>query len=153
MPTTITTRLLAVTLVFSTLGCASYFSPALLDSRIVTPISRDSRVLSIKEPMVWYDTNPPKVGILFPAGDYPLVAEDSEYLFYSAPKDIEMRTFSNGNLTEKRASPGGMFIAKSSFSTEPAGAYVDEGGNSFLRIWRLGREFLDMRGSKWELSE
>src|SRR6202012_3516391 len=95
-------------------GCAALppFDPVDNEQRTVTPVSDHARVLTLKEPEVWYDGQPPRNGIRLPAGDYVIEAEDDAFWYFAAPAQIELRglnagTFAGGIALRKHFVPGG----------------------------------------------
>jgi hypothetical protein len=62
----------------------------------------------------------------------PALPEDADYRYFVAPQRIEYRGFRNGTVVDGRFIPGGLFLAKSLFTTFPsAGASRnDYGGNA-----------------------
>ena len=45
--------------------------------------------------------------------------------------------------------PGGIFLAKASFSIVPAGAYLSGNEHTNVLIWKFGSDFMMMKDSKW----
>jgi hypothetical protein len=131
-------------------GCVLPMSPVTNESRIVSPLSNQTKSVTFKEPMVWYDSSfSPTRGIRFPDGTYLLEAEDNDYFYFQAPSQIEYRTMQNGNVTDDHYSSGGLFFKKAAFNLVPAGAYISTDNQTKILTWKLGGNFLNMEGSKW----
>ncbi|HEY4952978.1 MAG TPA: hypothetical protein VII71_06295 [Verrucomicrobiae bacterium] len=131
-------------------GCALPMSPVTNESRTVSPLSNQTKSVTFKEAMVWYDSAfAPTSGIRFSGGTYRLEAEDNDYFYFQAPRQIEYRTIQNGNVTNDHFSPGGLFFKKAAFNFVPAGAYISSDNQMKILTWKLGANFLDMEGSKW----
>jgi hypothetical protein len=140
--------IIAATAFFS--GCVAPMSPATHEARVVSPVVNQTKELVFKEPMVWYDqTFAPTRGIMFPQGTYQIEAEDSDYIYFHAPAEIEYRTLQGGSVTGDRFMPGGVFLAKTAINLVPAGAYLSVDKNTNVLTWKLGGSFLRMEGSKW----
>lgn len=135
---------------FLLFGCGTLrLNPVTADDRIVKPLIVQKKIVTFKESIVWYDQNPPTRGVLFPEGDYPIEAEDGEYLYFKAPKELEYRIFKNGEVIDGRLIPGGMCLNKNLFSMIPAGAYMTVNSSKKTLTFKLGRDFQRMEGNKW----
>jgi hypothetical protein len=131
-------------------GCAVPMSPVTNESRTVSPLPNQTKSVTFKEAMVWYDSaSMPTKGIRFPNGTYLLEAEDKDYFYFQAPSQIEYRTIQNGNVIKDNFSAGGLFFKKAAFNFVPAGAYISVDKQTKILTWKLGANFLDMEGSKW----
>jgi hypothetical protein len=86
-----------------------------------------------------------------PEGTYALEAEDVDYLYFRAPRPIELRVLDHGQPVHGRDVPGGLAIAKG-FSMVPAATYIDAEPGTKTLVFKHGGEFLSMRGSKWKKS-
>ena len=145
--------LLAVTLA----GCGLFhFDPVTAEDREVTRITDPAKTLTLLEPMVWtngrtYETS--TKGERLPEGTYVLEGEDAEYLYFKAPKPIEMRVLKDGKQVDGRDIPGGLALAKS-FKLVPAATYLDVGPRegTVTLVFKHGGEFMEMRGEKWKTS-
>ena len=139
---------IAATTLFS--GCVLPMSPLTHEARAVSPLTSQTKEVVFKEPMVWYDQSfAPTRGIMFPQGTYQLEAEDSDYLYFHAPAQIEYRSLQGGSVTDDQFMPGGVFLAKAGISLVPAGAYSSVDEHTNVLTWKLGGSFLRMEGSKW----
>ncbi|HTX21949.1 MAG TPA: hypothetical protein VMD27_08860 [Candidatus Aquilonibacter sp.] len=131
-------------------GCVIPMSPVTSETRTVSPLSYQTKSVTLKEPMVWYDTAFALTkGIRFPDGTYLLEAEDNEYFYFQAPRQIEYRTLQNGSITGDRLAPGGIFFKRGAYNIVPAGAYISVDERTKTLTWKLGADFLDMEGSGW----
>jgi hypothetical protein len=132
-------------------GCVLPMSPLAHEVHVVTPLTNQTNVVVFKEAEVWWyeQALAPTQGIRFPEGTYQLEAEDSEYLFFRAPSQIEYRVLQNGKVTDDRFVTGGLCLSKKTFDLVPAGAYsfVDE--HADVLTWKLGRDFMNMEGGRW----
>ena len=134
------------------IGCSAVqFNPVTNESRAVTATSDQNKTIQFKESMVWYDkaTNPTK-GILFPDGMYTLEAEDTDYLYFRAPRQFDYRFFTNGEETDRKLINGGLYLSKTFLTAVPAGAYISIDDTNKTLTWKLGGDFLLMEGEKWE---
>jgi hypothetical protein len=143
-------RLLAVLLLSIIVGCGGvHLDPTHIEQRDVTPVPNENHVLTLNEPEVWYNGQPPRIGIQFPAGTYKLEAQDGSFLYFRAPTKIEMRRAD----ADRRAMDGGIALRKdSAIDGVVAEAYIeDENQNPGKKtlIWRLGTDFERLRGTKW----
>lgn len=120
------------------------------EDRIVKPTLDQKKEVVFNQPMVWYDGVRALRGILFSEGIYSLEAEDDEYYYFKAPKELEYRIFENGQTTEARFMPGGLYLSKNALNMIPAGAYLSVGEERKTLTWKLGSDFLRMRGHEWE---
>ena len=129
-------------------GCGGmYFDPTLSESRSVTAASNASQTVTLNEPMVWYDNPVPQKGLLLPAGTYTLHYEDSEFLYFKAPSEIEYRILKP---TPKNwFNKGGIALPKSGNVVQ---VYSETGPGSILFTWRLDRVFNQMENRKWSKS-
>jgi len=148
-------RLVLLGAAIASTGCAAVrFDPLMAEDRTVTAITDESKTVVISEPMVW--TNAPMAsatkGVRLPAGTYKLEAEDANYLYFRAPAPIEVRTLADGVPVDGRDIPGGLALAKAAVNMVPAVTYIDAGPGTKTQIFKLGREFLQIRGSGWSKS-
>ncbi len=138
-------------------GCGALpplVSPVASETRSVTTVSDSSKTLTVKGGMVFYDGLAASHGIRFPPGTYVLEAEDASYWYLRAPAPLEIRTFQSGHVTDSHTAPGGIMMGKSRVNTVilPAAGYVDGDGGSKLLVWKLGGEFVKLRGQEWSQS-
>ena len=98
--------------------------PVTAERRSIISISDEFRNVVVLEPMVWLDAPPYRAskGVRLLMGVYPLVAEDSDYLYFESPDPIEMRVFENGFSVDDQDFPGGLAFAKG-FSMVPAATW------------------------------
>ena len=126
-------------------------SPVTGEDRAVTPLQMQEKQVVFKEAMVWLDrTFSPTRGIRFPEGVYTLEAEDKEYYYFRAPRDIEYRVFEDGRVVDGNFMPGGLYLGKKLLMMVPAGAYLSVNEQNKTMTWRLGGDFLRMEGRTWE---
>ncbi|WP_428241154.1 hypothetical protein [Gynuella sp.] len=133
-------------------GCGALaLNPITNEVRNVQLKQDGSKSVTLFDSMVWYDLNQSN-GILFPAGQYILEAEDDDYYYFKAPTSLEFRTFQGRQTTDSRVEEGGLFLGKSTLSLVPAGAYLSTTEGSKILVWKLGGDFMSMQGKKWEKS-
>lgn len=101
--------------------------------------------------MVWYNLDRTK-GMRFPPGTYVLEAEDAEYRYFRSPAPLEFREFSGERVTDAQSKAGDIMIAKAAINLVPAGGYVQGDGSTKVMVWKLGGDFLEMRGREWNKS-
>ena len=143
-------KLLLVLLLSVIGGCGGVtLDPKHIELRDVTPVSNDTRVLTLKESEVWYDGHPPRIGIGFPPGTYKIEAEDDSFWYFHAPARIEMRRSDGDN----RAMDGGIALRKRpDIGGVVAEGYIDDDNRNPAKkalIWKLGAEFEQLKGTKW----
>ncbi len=148
-----------IILVLVLFGCAAgdvlAMRPRANEVRAVEPITDESKTLTIRDGMVYYD-RPLRYehGIRFTPGRYTLEAQDSSYWYLRAPAPIEFHDFEHGRQDEKsttsRSSPGGIVLARSNLNVSiPAGAYVDGDPGTKVIVWILGGDFILREGRDW----
>ena len=143
--------LLILSLIFA--GCAVVLpplNPVSSEDRTVNSVSDQQKNVIFNQSMVWYDSLRKTRGILFPEGKYQLEAEDNEYYYFKAPKELEYRIFENGKTTDMRTMPGGLYLSKSAFNMVPAGAYLSVSDEKKTLTWKLGSDFMRMENDEWK---
>jgi hypothetical protein len=125
--------------------------PVTAERRSVISISDEFRNVVVLEPMVWLDAPPYRAskGVRLLMGVYPLVAEDSDYLYFQSPDPIEMRVFENGVPADEQDFPGGLAFAKG-FSIVPAATYIDLDPDHKMLVMKHGGDFMLMEGRQWK---
>jgi hypothetical protein len=131
-------------------GCGGVrLDPTWNEVRAVTPATDFKKTVTVPEGMVFYDTSPASRGIRFPEGTYVLEAEDADYFYFRSTRPLEFHIFKDGQQTDARNIPGGIMMAKH-FSLIPAAAYIDgDKATERMAVWKLGDEFLRVRGRYW----
>jgi hypothetical protein len=144
-----TTILLAIaSMLFG--GCGTLrLNPVTNESRIVTNTSDSTKLLTVLEGMVWYDSSSPSHGLRFPPGVYKLEAEDFDYWYLRSPVPLEFHIFKDGKMTDGRNIGGGIMIGKNLSNLVPAAGYVDGDEKSKVMIWKLGKGFIQREGGIW----
>lgn len=125
-------------------------NPVISEDRSVNPEIDQNKQVVFNLPMVWYDSMRKSRGILFPDGIYVLEAEDEEYYYFKAPKELEYRIFEREATANARFMPGGLYLSKNVFNMVPAGAYLSVSEEMKTLTWKLGSDFLSMEGREWE---
>ncbi|HKD23097.1 MAG TPA: hypothetical protein VKB71_13860, partial [Rhizomicrobium sp.] len=114
-----------------------------------------SQTITLNDSMVFLDQDNRFIsashGVRLLPGTYVKEAEDADYTYYRAPSSIEYRIFSNGS-ANSRFFPGGIYYSKARIVFVPAGTYATIDGTHKQLMWRLGNEFMRLRGSKWTCS-
>jgi len=127
-------------------------NPLTNEERPVRVMADASRNVSVIGGMVWYDTDPATHGIRYPAGVYVLEAEDADYLYFRSPAPLELRVFKSGKMIDGREIPGGLMLSKHTLSLIPGAGYIDDTDSKKLMIWKLGGNFLRLKGKSWKAS-
>lgn len=125
-------------------------NPAHNEERTVTPVTGQSRVLTLKEPEVWFDSIGRRMGIRFPQGAYAIEAEDDTFWYFRAPNRLEIRTFAGPNPGSELAY-GGIALRKSfdALGVYAEGYTEENDATKKTLIWKLGNDFRRMEGDKW----
>jgi len=140
----------ALVCVVSGCGLMPARNPVAAEDRHVKSVATRDKEVVLKEAIVWFDRHPNATrGIRFPEGTYKIEAEDDEYYYFAAPKDIEYRVFRDGKVVDGRFMPGGLFLGKVFLKAVPAGAYLSVDERSKVVTWHLGGNFLRLEGKKW----
>src|SRR5947209_3039065 len=131
-------KLLLVLLLSILGGCGGvHLDPKHIEERDVTPVSNDTRVLILNEQEVWYDGQPPRIGIGFPAGTYKIEAEDDSFWYFHAPAPVEMRRMDG----DHRAMDGGIALRKSlDIGGVLAEGYIEDDNRNPAKkalVWKL----------------
>jgi hypothetical protein len=129
-------------------GCATLPLNPMNESRAVQAATDVKKTVTVSEGMVFYDSLLATHGLRFPAGIYALEAEDADYWYLRSPVSLEFRVFKDGKVVDERTIPGGIMIAKH-FSMVPGGGYIDGEGSTKIMVWKLGSEFLSIKGNYW----
>jgi hypothetical protein len=127
-------------------------NPLTQEERTVHVVSDAARTVTVPEGMVWYDDSPPTHGIRFPPGIYVLEAEDADYWFLRSPSPLEFRIFKDGKAVDGHSIPGGLMVSKHPSSLLPGAGYIDDSSSKKMMIWKLGAEFIRLRGRYWKPS-
>ncbi|WP_137671914.1 hypothetical protein [Agarivorans sp. Toyoura001] len=134
-------------------GCKSVGVGSGFEERLVSVIEMPTRSLSFTDAVVWLDNaQQGKRGVRFLQGEYALEAEDDDYWYFHAPSVIEMGVLEGGNVVAGKRMAGGLMLAKSPQATVAAGAYLDSEAERKIMVLKIGRDFLDLKGNKWLLS-
>jgi hypothetical protein len=131
------------------------FDPTWNESRSVQGKAEAEKLVTVPEGMVFNNGSlvaPPTQGVRFPPGIYHLEAEDADYWYLRSPAPLEFRSFQDGNWGPTRNVAGGIMVAKS-YNLIPAGAFVEVSGTEKLAVWKLGQEFLRLKGKSWMLKD
>lgn len=146
-------RSLAFVFLALLVGCGTLppFNPVTDETRVVRNAHDSSKSVTIVNGMVWYSLDRAK-GMRFPPGTYVLEAEDADYRYFRSPAPLEFREFSGGRVADAQSKAGGIMIAKAAISMVPAAGYVQGDGSTKVMVWKLGGDFLEMRGREWNKS-
>jgi len=146
-------RSLAFVVLALLVGCGTLppSNPVTHDTRVVRNAHDSSKSITIVNGMVWYNLDRTK-GIRFPPGTYSLEAEDADYWYFRSSAPLEFRDFSGGRVTDAQSKAGGIMIAKAGMNMVPAGGYVPGDGSTMVMVWKLGGDFLGMKGREWNKS-
>jgi hypothetical protein len=129
--------------------------PVTAEEREVTSITDPAKTVTLAEPIVWLNAPEPTAskGVQLPKGTYTLEAEDAEYQYFRAPAPIAMRTLRLGQTPDGPDIPGGLALGKGArFAALSPVAYIDVAPNRKMHVMKLGYDFFQMRGKKWERS-
>ena len=130
-------------------GCgALLLNPVTSEPRSVRVVVDPTKTVTVPEGMAWYDGPRKTQGLRFPAGRYPLEAEDADYWYFRSPSPLELRTFGAAGAAGTRHIAGGLMVAKG-FSTVPGAAYEEGQGSTKVMVWKLGQDFLKLKGRYW----
>jgi len=124
-------------------------SPLTNEVRPVHAAVDTTKTVTVVGGMVWYDGDPALHGIRFPPGVYLLEAEDADFLYFRSPKPLEFRVFKDSKMVDGREIPGGLMLSKHFMSMVPGAGYIDETGSSKMMLWKLGANFLQLKGKNW----
>jgi hypothetical protein len=127
-------------------------NPLANEVRPVHATADANKSVTVIDGMVWYDGNPASHGIRFPPGVYFLEAEDADYLYFRSSKPLELRTFKEGKMVDGRDIPGGLMLSKHPISMIPGAGYIDDTGPNKMMLWKLGANFLQLKGKFWTKS-
>lgn len=127
-------------------------NPLVNEVRPVHATADATKTVTVIGGMVWYDGNPALHGIRFPPGLYVLEAEDADYLYFRSPKPLELRIFKDGKMVDGRDIPGGIMLTKHLLSLVPGAGYIDDTGTNKIMLWKLGANFLQLKGTNWKKS-
>lgn len=138
--------------VFATACSLIRVDPVTAEEREVTPVSDAGRTVTLSEPIVWLDAPGLSAtkGVKLPMGDYPIEAEDSEYLYFKAPGPIELRLLEEGAPVDGPDMSGGLALGKGAlFPVVSPAVYVDVDSTRRMLVMKLGYDFMQMRGKQW----
>lgn len=116
----------------------------------VESVGYSTKRIVLVESMIWLDSRDARSGIILPQGIYQLEAESRDYLYFAAPDFIEYRTLRKDTEPDRRFLFGGLFVAKQLRRKIPAGAYYSISELEKVHIWRLGSDFIEMEGERWQ---
>lgn len=144
--------LLSASLALSLAGCLAlenpFNSPIVSQSRSITPVRNAGRSLTVAHGLGFSSSSGGTRRISFPAGVYPLEAEDAGYWYFRASAPITFTELSTENWMP-RAQMGGLMVAKSG-NPLAGGGYVDGSASTKILVWKLGAEFLALEGQYWK---
>ena len=69
-----------------------------------------------------------------------------------SPAPLEFPEFSGERVTDAQSKAGGIMIAKAAMNMVPAGGCVQGDGSTKVMVWKLGGDFLGMKGREWSKS-
>ncbi len=132
-------------------GCGALptTNPVMSEEKIVVTTEDESKTITLNEPQVWFDGYQKNSGVMLPKGIYQLEAQDSEYLYFRAPLNIEFRSL-NVTPTQQEFVKGGIALAKNSLNIIPAGIYKSIQSDEKVLSWKLGNHFLRMEDDNWK---
>jgi hypothetical protein len=127
-------------------------NPLVNEERPVHVANDAAKTVTVIDGMVWYDTSPAAHGIRFPPGVYVLEAEDADYRYFRSPAPLEIRIFKDGKIVDGRNIPGGIMLTKHIYSLIPGAGYIDDTDSKKIMLWKLGGNFLVLKGKNWKTS-
>jgi hypothetical protein len=130
-------------------GCgAVQLNPITSESRAVHATADMTKVVTVPEGMLWYDSPQRTHALRFPPGRYTLEAEDNEYWYFRSPDPLEFRDFEKGQTTNTRNLRGGLMLAKH-FSMLPGAGYIEGENTAKVMVWKLGQDFARLEHKGW----
>ncbi len=137
-------------------GCATKTETNLIEKhvRVFDAANKDIFLVVTKPLKDADDVRDPSEGVEFPLGKYYLEAQNDDYWYFRAPKNIVIARYDlDGRKVNSLNLPGGIALAKSGDNTVPGPmAYVDDmNKSSKVHLWTITREFFKQRGDKWRL--
>lgn len=110
---------------------------------IQQPPAEDAPTLTLRRSVLVSESADPRYVILLPDGVYRKRAEDSEFIYYGAPRPLEFRILEHGNTLELRTFNGGIAAARSLMSKRPGAIYIIAGLNKMRLTWELDSAFFE----------
>jgi hypothetical protein len=131
-----------------------YFNKPVSELRSVTLATDPAKSVEVMKVMFFYDNNlEPTYGIELSIGKYVLVAEDQEYLYFSAPYSLAYQRYQNYEVLRHELFKGGLALARSSSAPVRAAIYANSDTiDQKVIVWRLDPSFFGQLGKRWKKS-
>jgi hypothetical protein len=137
-------------------GCGTTFESQSQETRVVvTPATSADLYIVVAKPISDTDDSyDPSQGIVLPLGKYTLESEDINYWYFRSKKPLVLALYEFGQQSSGMRLNGGVALSKTGDHSKPTPcAYADDAGrNGKILVWKMSKEFMKNRGSKWRLS-
>lgn len=132
-------------------GCATPDYPGtqrIWIERAVSPFT-SHRSLVMVGSLDWYSEEKiERYDVVLPKGDYHVVAQDKDYLYYEAQDNLSLLHTVDSD-QNSRLFNGGIYMARDPGSKYPYGAYIDYKNGHKLLVFSFDSRFMGQEGSVW----
>ena|ERR1700733_3210953 len=136
-------------------GCATPDYPGtqrIWEERVVSP-STSHRSLVMVGSLDWFsEEKGERYDVVLPKGDYHLVAQDKDYVYYGAQDNLTLLHTIDSD-QKSRLFNGGIYVSQNPDSKYQYGAYIDFKNGHKLLIFCFDSRFMGQEGSQWHYTD